>query len=963
MSPMYSGQLSHVEIPVQDAQQLSTCAEFYLSIGLKCLEQNEEQIWLQHFSTNDRDQLALHIVINKQSGNAGVAEHGEIVAGRPNLTFSCASLSAMIERLDQYQLAYEQIDLPKPYLQVQPIGINSTKKQLIPAIILQDPLGNQLTADLSADSQQQQKNHVKKRIGVLTSGGDSSGMNAAVRAIVRVSISEGCVPYAIIDGYQGLVEGGDKIRPLAWNDVRGYLSVGGTSIGTARCQEFRERPGRLNAAYNLICNGIDSLVVIGGDGSLTGADIFRKEWPDLVKELYTSGRITEADLQRFQHLTIVGLVGSIDNDMAGTDMTIGAVSCMHRICEAVDSIASTATSHSRAFVVEVMGRHCGWLALMASIATGADFLFVPERPPPKNWEEVICESLLQNRQLGKRKLIVIVAEGAIDSDLNPIKASYIQKVLTEKAGLDTRVTTLGHIQRGGVPAAFDRFLATMQGVEAVRAVLLSTPDTPSPMIGINENKITSSPLVEAVKLTHEVMKAIEEKDFKRAMDLRDSEFSSSHAAYEAITLTRNVTDLTPNNGLRIGIMHVGAPAAGFNAATRAAVRFALKQGYQPFAISNGFPGLMRGEVKKFGWMDVDGWQVRGGSELGTNRFQPDDDFGRVAYQMQRFDLQALMIVGGFEAYTALYALQQQRPHYPAFCIPMIHLPATLSNNVPGTEYSLGCDTAMNVIVESCDRIKQSATASRRRVFVVEVQGGECGFLATMAGLAAGATCVYIPEDGISLSRIQSDVQHLIRLYSLPGNKGRQGTIVLRTEAASSTYTTNVLADIFKEEAHNLFDARTSVLGHLQQGGTPSPLDRIRATNLAVRCVEWLAKMAKEETPAHSPYPVYTTSDVTAAVVGICSSNVVYSPITQLWDEETDRAHRRAIHQWWRPLSTLIRVFAKYGIVEAQEDNQPAVCLSPTTAQIIEDVAADLFVEHHDPSEIRESEVENRGWSR
>ncbi|RKP27832.1 phosphofructokinase-domain-containing protein [Syncephalis pseudoplumigaleata] len=784
-------------------------------------------------------------------------------------------------------------------------------------------------------------------------------MNAAVRAIVRVAISEGCEPYGIIDGYQGLVEGGDNIRPFAWNDVRGYLNIGGTSIGTARCKEFRERQGRLDAAYNLVERGIDSLVVIGGDGSLTGADILRDEWPGLIEELHKAGRITSEHLERHRHLTIVGLVGSIDNDMAGTDITIGAISCLHRICEAVDSIASTATSHSRAFVVEVMGRHCGWLALMAGIAIGADFLFVPERPPPKDWEDVICKTLVENRRMGKRKLIVIVAEGAIDSDLNPIKPDHIKDVLTTKAGLDTRVTTLGHIQRGGVPAAFDR--ATMQGVEAVRAVLHSTPNTPSPMIGINANKITSRPLMEAVKQTHQVAEAIEKKDFEQAMNLRDSEFATSHAAYEAITLSSSLPQTQSDEGLRIGIMHVGAPAAGLSAATRAAVRFSIKQGHRPFAIYNGFRGLMRGEVKEFGWMDVDGWQVRGGSELGTNRFQPDDDFGLVAYQMQRFNLQALMIIGGFEAYTALHALQQQRPHYPAFCIPMIHLPATLSNNVPGTDYSLGCDTAMNVIVESCDRIKQSATASRRRVFVVEVQGGECGYLATMAGLAAGATCVYTPEDGISLARIQSDVQHLIRLYSLRGNKGRQGTIVLRTEAASSTYTTNVLADIFKEEAHNLFDARTAILGHLQQGGTPSPLDRIRATNLAVRCIDWLARMAREETPAHSPYAVYTTSEASAAVVGTRSSHVVCTPITQLWATDTDCAHRRAIHQWWRPVNKLVRVFAKYGIVEAHEEKAGASCLS--TAQAVEDVAEDLFVEEHDPSEIRESELENRGWSR
>jgi 6-phosphofructokinase 1 len=151
---------------------------------------------------------------------------------------------------------------------------------------------------------------------------------------------------------------------------------------------------------------------------------------------------------------------SIDNDMSGTDLTIGAVSSLHRICEAVDSISSTATSHQRAFVIEVMGRNCGWLAVMAAISNGADWLFIPEDPPADSWEEDICRDLNKNREMGKRKSIIIVAEGAVDKNLKPIRAEYIKDLIAKKAGMDARVTTLGHVQRGGVPAAMDRYLVS-----------------------------------------------------------------------------------------------------------------------------------------------------------------------------------------------------------------------------------------------------------------------------------------------------------------------------------------------------------------------------------------------------------------------------------------------------------------------------------------------------------------------
>jgi 6-phosphofructokinase 1 len=191
-------------------------------------------------------------------------------------------------------------------------------------------------------------------------------------------------------------------------------------------------------------------------------------------------------------------------------------------------------------------------------------------------------------------------------------------------------------------------------------------------------------------------------------------------------------------------MHVGAPAGGMNAAAKTAVRLCLNRGYTPLAIRNGFSGLIRDEVAPLTWQQVIGWQVVGGCELGTNRDHPQPlvgsglpqlnpkgsyqliDCGLIAYHLQKNKIDALLLIGGFEAYSSLLTLTNARSVYPAFCIPMVTLPATISNNVPGTDFSIGSDTALNAIVESCDRIKVSATASQKRVFVVEVQGGNCG---------------------------------------------------------------------------------------------------------------------------------------------------------------------------------------------------------------------------------------------
>ncbi|GAC94034.1 6-phosphofructokinase [Pseudozyma hubeiensis SY62] len=820
-----------------------------------------------------------------------------------------------------------------------------------------------------------------RRLAVMTSGGDSAGMNAAVRSVVKMAIFRGCEAFVIREGWEGLVRGnhtpentpsatpavsrsastffdtpdtkgkasdlehnpeqsdfvptygeGELLREgvgeaqelglrgryiirVGWDDVRGWMDQGGTLIGTARSKTFRTPEGREQAAYNLIINGIDALAVCGGDGSLTGADKLRAEWPDLVASLKAKSRITEEQATKFAHLNIVGLVGSIDNDMATTDITIGASTALQRICEAVDSISSTAASHSRAFVVEVMGRHCGWLALMAGIATGADYVFIPERPPQgEKWHSEMCAVLQKHRDLGKRKSIVIVAEGAIDRELNDITPDMIKDVLSNDLGLDTRVTTLGHTQRGGKPDANDRILATLQGIEAVDAVLEATPETPSYVIGISENKITRIPLMFAVEQTQKVAKLIESKDFDGALALRDPEFAEGLRAFKYISQITDDELLPQKKRIRMGVINVGAPAGGMNAATRTAVRYCLAKGHEAVVIYNGFPGLLEDNVSVLTWLRVDNWATRGGSELGVNRHLPDIDIGAVAAKLQEHKIEGLLIVGGFEAFSSVKILNDNRDRYPAFRIPIVGLPATISNNVPMNEFSLGSDTSLNALVDACDAVKQSASASRNRVFVVETQGGKCGYIAVMGALAAGAVLVYTPEVGIGLQQLGKDVAFLKRRFQLDVKGKSEGRLVIRNEKSSDVFTTEVITKILKEEGSSLFDSRSASLGHTLQGGVPSPLDRVRATRLALKCCEFLESEALKQRSSSSASSKgsggaaseKSYSDDTAVMITIQGSTICFTSATEM-ARNADVKNRRGKTAWWHELKALVEL--------------------------------------------------------
>lgn len=310
-----------------------------------------------------------------------------------------------------------------------------------------------------------------KRVAVLTSGGDAPGMNAAVRAVTRAAIYNGMEVFGIMRGYEGMIQG--EFKKLEARDVSGIIQKGGTILKTARSARFRTPEGRKEAYEQLGKHEIDAVVVIGGDGSFTGASIMSQEY----------------------NIPCIGIPGTIDNDLFGTDYTIGYDTALNTVVDAVDKIRDTASSHNRIFFVEVMGREAGFVALESGIACGAEVIMIPE---VKDQLQELREFLSQRAKLNKSS-IIMVAEG--DDEGGAIELS--QKVQPEFPQFDIRVTILGHIQRGGSPTCYDRVSASRMGVAAIEALL---DDQKSIMIGLVNGQISHVPLSKTVKAHKHVRK-------------------------------------------------------------------------------------------------------------------------------------------------------------------------------------------------------------------------------------------------------------------------------------------------------------------------------------------------------------------------------------------------------------------------------------------------------------------------
>ena len=303
-----------------------------------------------------------------------------------------------------------------------------------------------------------------ERIAVLTSGGDAPGMNAAIRAVVRTGIDKGWEVFGVHHGFVGLVN--DNIVPMGARDVGGIIQQGGTILGSSRCPEFQTEEGRIRALRTLRQRDIEALIVIGGDGSQNGAFA-----------------LSEMDYP------VIGIASTIDNDLYGSEITIGVDTALNIALEAIDRLKITASSHQRAFLVEVMGRNCGYLALMSGIAGGAEFVVIPEIETDP---ETIAAQLRADYGRGKAHALVVVAEGA------QYNAGKLQRYFQEhhgRLGFELRVTILGHVQRGGAPGAFDRLLGTRMGAAATERLAAGEHGI---LVGMVKGEIGATPLVEVV---------------------------------------------------------------------------------------------------------------------------------------------------------------------------------------------------------------------------------------------------------------------------------------------------------------------------------------------------------------------------------------------------------------------------------------------------------------------------------
>jgi 6-phosphofructokinase 1 len=397
--------------------------------------------------------------------------------------------------------------------------------------------------------------------------------------------------------------------------------------------------------------------------------------------------------------------------------------------------------------------------------------------------------------------------------------------------------------------------------------------------------VTYSSLTECVATTRSVAGLIADRRFDEAMAMRCGNFTASCQLRRTILQAQPHQSEPEHRALRLAVLHGGDPAPGMNAAVRVALRVAMDQGHTVLGMRDGFGGLVGGRFELLDWMSVSGWVSWPGAELGTNRFIPAaDDLPAVAAQLDSEHVDGLLVIGGGTGYVAAHRLLDH------LAIPIVCVPASINNDLPASDLSIGSITALNSLVTDVDKIKQTAVASNR-CFIVEVMGQDCGYLALLSGLATGAERVYLPEEGITLEHLSEDLEALRSGFA----NGRRLGLVIRGEGTDALDTTSFIQSLFNHESNGLFDVRGAILGHVQEGGRPSPFDRIQATRLSAAGVDHLMTRAGSADPS--------------AMVGTREGRIVLTPPRDLPDLVDRTVQRSREAEWWMAMRPLADIMA------------------------------------------------------
>lgn len=627
-------------------------------------------------------------------------------------------------------------------------------------------------------SKQEETKKSIKTIGVLTSGGDAPGMNAAVRAVVRTAIANGIAVKGIRRGFSGLID--EDIIDLDSRSVADTIQKGGTFLFTARCPEMITSEGQDIAAANCKKHGIDALVVIGGDGSFRGCLALKD-----------------------RGINVIGIPGTIDLDIACTEYTIGFDTAVNTAMHAIDKIRDTSTSQERCSIIEVMGRHAGYIALWCGLANGAEAVLTTEL---YNYEEQkLISDIEKKRKSGRKHYIIINAEGIGDSEGMARRIEYA-------TGMPTSATILGYLQRGGSPTCKDRVFASAFGAKAVDILIKGGENR---VVAYKNGSFVDFDMDEALAM-------------KKSLDpfLVDMLGKLTRKGDSRVMKNEGLLDVESeeeNKGkkLTVGVLTSGMDAPGMNAAIRAVVRSAIGYNMKVIGFKRGYSGLIEKDYIEMTNKTMSETVQRGGTQLLASdcpEFLTEEGQKKAVDTLKELKIDVLVIIGGNGTMRGGLDLINKG-------INVVGIPTTIDLDVACTEYTIGFDTAVNTAMEAIDKIRDTS-ASHERCSVIEVAGKRSGHNALWCGIATGA------EEIITNEYHDQNQQRMISEIINKKKLGKRLHLIVNSESVGKS------ASLAKNiQFATGLETRATVLGILQCGGTPSCQDRVFASAMGGKAVE------------------------------------------------------------------------------------------------------------------------------